>query len=249
MIPMRIISQRTIALNALFIFFLQVGMMAQAYYIPFYFQAVKGTSASESGIRTLAYGITITLFTIGSGFAITRLGIYVPFMWVGSALFTIGVGLTYTWTASSTAAQWLGYQILAGTGYGITTQVPFIAVQVVLAPEDLSTGGALIVFFQCLGGALGLSIAQSIFSNSLDRQLESIPGVDAKAVIAVGATNLAGKVPAAYLEAIIEAYNFALTRAFILGVAAAAAAFGCSLVVERKRIPKEGPGATAAGDV
>jgi hypothetical protein len=56
-IPPRIISQRTVAVGCIFIFCLQLAIMAHAYYIPFYFQVVKDTSAMQSGIRTLAYGI------------------------------------------------------------------------------------------------------------------------------------------------------------------------------------------------
>jgi hypothetical protein len=42
-----------------------MAMMAQAYYA-FYFQAVEGTSAIISGLRSLPYGISITIATLSA---------------------------------------------------------------------------------------------------------------------------------------------------------------------------------------
>jgi len=71
------------------------------YYLPFYFQAVKGTTAEGSGIRTIPYLISITIASVVAGASVTMMGRYVPFTWVGSALFTIGAGLIYTLKVNS----------------------------------------------------------------------------------------------------------------------------------------------------
>jgi len=66
------------------------------YYLPFYFQAVKGTSAEGSGIRCIPYLVSITLASIVVGGAITFLGPYNPPMWVGVVIFTIGSAMIYS---------------------------------------------------------------------------------------------------------------------------------------------------------
>ena len=86
------------------------------FYLPFYFQAVKGTSAQESGIRTIPYLASIILSSIVVGVSITVLGPYKPFMIFGGAVFTIGAGLIYTLQVSSAAGKWIGYQLLSGFG-------------------------------------------------------------------------------------------------------------------------------------
>jgi hypothetical protein len=71
------------------------------------------------------------------------------------------------------------------------------------------------VFFKSLGGAVGNSVAQTIFSDVLLSRLEQIPGLDAAAVVDVGAADVSGTkgvVPADLLGKVKLAYNDAITR-------------------------------------
>jgi hypothetical protein len=70
-------------------------LQVHIYFLPFYFQAVKGTTAEGSGIRTIPYLASIILSSIAVGAGITTIGIYKPFMIVGSAIFTVGAGMIY----------------------------------------------------------------------------------------------------------------------------------------------------------
>lgn len=110
------------------------------FYLPFYFQAVKGTTAEGSGIRSIPYLVSITLASIVVGGLITAFGWYTPFMWFGAAIFTVGAGMLQTLKVDSSAGRWIGYQILAGVGAGAGVQIPFVAVQVVLGAKDMPTG-------------------------------------------------------------------------------------------------------------
>lgn len=98
--------------------FVKLISPSHIFYLPFYFQAIKGTTAEESGIRTIAYLVSITLSSIVIGGSITVVGWYAPFMWFGSAIFAVGAGLLYTLKVNSPAGQWIGYQVLAGLGAG-----------------------------------------------------------------------------------------------------------------------------------
>ena len=110
------------------------------YYLPFYFQAVKGTTAEGSGIRTIPYLVSVTLASIVIGGLITVTGRYLYFTWAGSAIFTVGAALLYTLPVNAPAGHWIGYQILAGIGAGGSIQIPFIAIQVVLSEKDMASG-------------------------------------------------------------------------------------------------------------
>ena len=117
-----------------------MGLYTHIYFLPFYFQAVKSTTAEGSGIRTIPYLVSITLASIAIGGSITTFGWYTPFLWFGSAVFTIGAGMLYTLQVDSGPAMWIGYQILTGIGAGASVQIPFISVQVVLSAKDMPTG-------------------------------------------------------------------------------------------------------------
>jgi EmrB/QacA subfamily drug resistance transporter len=235
--PRIILRQRTVLACSLFSTFLSMGLYTHIFYLPFYFQAVKGTTAEGSGIRTIPYLVSITLSSIVVGGSITALGPYVPFTWVGSAVFAVGCGMLYTLKVSSGAAAWIGYQILAGIGAGACVQIPFIAVQVVLNKKDMPTGNAVAIFFNSLGGAVAISIAQNIFSNTLIQEIPKLTtGVDVAKIIAAGATHIREVTPKSQLAGVLQAYDLAVTRAFILSISCACVAFGCSLLFEWKSV-------------
>jgi len=123
----------------------------------------------------------------------------------------------------------------------MVTQIAFFAVQSVLQATDIPSGISLVIFSQCLGGSLGLSIAQNIFSNSLSQQLRGIGGLEASAVIAAGASaeGIRTAVPAVLLAMVQQAYDTAFTTAFLVAVTAAGTAFICSPGMEQKRIEKK----------
>lgn len=235
--PRIMLRQRTVFVCAFFSAFLAMGLYTHIYYLPFYFQAVKGTTAEQSGIRTIPYLVSITISSIVVGGSVTALGPYVPFTWVGSAIFAVGSGLLYTLKVDSSTGTWIGYQILAGAGAGACVQIPFIAVQVVLNKKDMPVGNAVAIFFNSLGGAISISIAQNIFSNTLVKEIPKYTsGVDPATIVMAGATHIREVTPPSQLEGVLYAYNIAVTSAYILSIACASIAFLLSLGFEWKSV-------------
>lgn len=153
-------------------------------------------------------------------------GYCVPFLWIGSGVFAIGSGLLTTLTLESSTAIWAGYQFLAGTGFGSTINIAAVAIQAGLPAEDLSTGNGLMLFSNFLGGALGVSIAQNLFSNLLEQRLGQLePSVSPYAIISAGATAIPSAVPPALVDVVREAYNYAISKTFILPATGASIAF------------------------
>ncbi|KAL9107727.1 MAG: hypothetical protein Q9227_007442 [Pyrenula ochraceoflavens] len=236
-IPYNILLQRTVGACALFSAFLAMAIYTQIYYLPFYFQAVKGTTAEGSGIRTIPFLVSNTIASVVVGGSITAIGPYVPFLYLGSTIYVVGSGLLYTLTVSSSAGRWIGYQILAGAGSGACIQIPFIAVQVVLSKKDMPSGNAIAVFFNTLGGAISVSIAQNIFTNSLVKNIPKYaPGANAAKIIAAGATHVREVTPPRLLAGVLLAYDKAVTRTFILPIAVGGLAFLTCALFEWKTV-------------
>ena len=83
---------------------------------------------------------------------------------------------------------------------------------------------ALLIFAQTFGGALFLTFAETDFSNSLTKAIETFaPNVSAKAVNAAGASGVREIVPGPELANVLLAYNQAVQHAFYLSAGAAAA--------------------------
>ncbi|PQE06403.1 hypothetical protein CJF32_00002433 [Rutstroemia sp. NJR-2017a WRK4] len=246
-IPPRIFRQRTVLSCCLFSCFLSMGMYTHIYYLPFYFQAVKGTTAEGSGIRTIPYLGSVIVSSILAGAGITILGFYKPFMITAGAIFTVGAGLIYTLQVASNVGRWVGYQLICGFGAGIGVQIPFIAVQVVLNSKDMPTGNAIAIFFNSLGGAISISIAQNVFSNGLVKYIpQYAPDVNPGIVYAAGATHLREVIPKESLAAVLKAYCLALDQSFVLAIAVGGIATGCACFVEWKSVKGKKIVATAA---
>jgi hypothetical protein len=129
-------------------------------------------------------------------------------------------------------------------------QVSNLAAQAVLPKEDVSIGGAVMLFSQQLGGAIFVSIGQNVFINNLVSELSSIPGLglDEMAIVNTGATDIQKTVPAQYLPEVLQKYNHALTRAFVIGTGMVAASIIGSFAMEWKNIKKTKKPTNAANE-
>lgn len=236
-VPPRIISQRSMAFSTWFVVCLGGSFFGILYYIPIWFQAIKGTTATESGIRNLPLILGLVLMSIVSGGAVTALGYYTPWMIASSVFMSIGVGLLSTLEVDSGHAKWIGYQIIYGFGVGFGMQQPIIAAQTVLKLEDVPIGTSLIIFMQTLGGALFIAVAQTILTNRLvSNLLEKVPTLDPSIVLKTGATSLKHAVSADLLPDVLLAYNDALTQTFYVSLALAALSIFGSAGIEWKSV-------------
>lgn len=207
------------------------------YYIPFYFQAAKATTAEGSGVRFLPYLLPVFILAVVAGTFVTKFRRYAPLMGVGAAIMATGSGLLHTLTPNSTAVQWICYQIITGAGFGMGFQIPYTAVQVVLSEDDVPSGNALVVFSQAMGGALAISIAQNILSASLNKEL-SILGLRDSVSASIDATKISTQVQPEQQGEVRWAYSDALSATMILPVAASLIAFFCSLGMENKSLAR-----------
>jgi hypothetical protein len=86
-------KKRSMAAASWFSFTLGSFFLLLIYFLPIWFQAVKGASAVKSGIMNLPMVLTLVLVSIMSGIGVTVVGYYAPLMIGSSILMSIGVGL------------------------------------------------------------------------------------------------------------------------------------------------------------
>jgi len=98
-------------------------MMVFIYYIPIWFQAIKGVDAVQSGIDVFAMVIPLVVASIIYGIVANKTGYYVPQLLVCSVLSSIGAGLITTWVPSTSSSRWIGYQVLVGFGMQFCPQL------------------------------------------------------------------------------------------------------------------------------
>lgn len=171
------------------------------------------------------------------GVAVTALGYYTPFIIASSVFMAIGAGLLSTFQTNTGSGKWIGYQIIFGAGVGLGMQNTLIAAQTVLPKADIPIGTAIIMFSQTLGGALFISVAQNVFTNSLLKNLRQVvPGLNPEEVLSVGATSLKAVIPEQYLAGVQTAYNDTVMNTFYVAVALATLSIFGAVAMEWKSV-------------
>ncbi|KAJ5834130.1 Major facilitator superfamily domain general substrate transporter [Penicillium robsamsonii] len=226
MVPLAMLKHRVIWSAAMTMFFALSSVLVADFYIAIYFQAIQDDTPLMSGVHMLPITIGIVLFTMVSGTLISVLGYYLPFLLVGGVISSVGYGLLSTLSPTTPAAKWIGYQVLYGAGSGSTTAAPYIAIQNLVAPEQIPLAMAIIIFCQNMGAAISLIAANAIFSNSLRSELQKRAAqisVSSDAIIEAGVRSIRSLVPGSELPAVLAAYSKSIDKVMYLGIAVSVA--------------------------
>lgn len=238
LIPPAIAKQRTVAASCCMAFFTYGALLIHTYFLPIWFQAIVGDSAIMSGVKMIPYFVANALFSLFSGVFVSIVGYFAPPAIIGSAIGTIGCGIFSLFHPGMSTGMWIGFEILASTGFGMSIQQGFTAVQTVLSQEEMAVGTAAVVACQSLGGAIFISVGNSVFQSRLRTLVEGDPisGVDLEAVIAAGAVAFRKMVSTEELQVLLPAYNGALQTVFLVAVPLGGLAFVSCCCLEWKSV-------------
>lgn len=242
-LPPRMFKNRNVLPAMLFSLFFGAGFFPLVYYLSLYFQAIQGVSAVTAGIKILPLLLSTVLISVLSGGLISVIGYYNYIIIPCMILYTVGTGLLTTLDVHSPLKEWFGYQVIAGLGIGAGFQTAVLVVQTVLTQEWVPIGTACVQFFQVLGGAVFVAVAQTLFQNGLIDQLEKDNlGIDPQLFINSGASEiksvLAGINRLDAFDAVLKAYMLGLRHTYYISVACAGCAFLCCLAFEWRSVKK-----------
>lgn len=245
MVPLSMMKHRGVWSSCLVSFFFFSMLQLVIYYLPIYFQAIKGASPMMSGVDLLPSILSQLIGTLFSGITgtclclkwrwivvtvrilVTKMGYYLPFCVAASIFASIGHGLISTLSPSSSIGRWIGYQIIIGFGRGLGLQMPFVAVQNTLPASMVSISMSLLTFMQTLGGAIMLTCGETIFTNSLRDTIPTYAkGVNPEAIILAGATGIRAIITdPTQLAGVLIAYSKSVDRVFYLAIGCSCACF------------------------
>jgi hypothetical protein len=216
LIPLDILRDRRVAASCVMGFLIYGAIATQAYYLPTWFQAIKGDSAIKSGVHMLPYTLGACVTSILSGAFVNRTGLYTPPAVLGSAIGAIGSGLLATLAVNSSPAYWIGYQFLTAFGVAMAIAQGYIAIEVALGKATSSIGIAAFLACQSLGASIFVAVGNTILQDKLlgAAGRSNLQGIDIPLVVGAGATEFRVLVPVEYLPAVLEVYNSSLQKLF-----------------------------------
>jgi MFS family permease len=248
MIPLRLLGRRTIIASSLTSFCVFGSLFVVIYYIPEWFQVIKGASPIKSGVMNIALFVPQIIGSIIAGTMITKIGYCNPWILAGCVFSSIAAGLYSTLEVDSGHAAWIGFQVLNGLGAGFSMETPLTAAQTVLSNEEVGIGISLVTFCQFFGSSIFLAIAQTVFSNKLASELaKHVPEVDVSTLMHLGTSAVRDFVTKEQLPAVLAAYNKAITSTFYVAAGASACGLFAALLSEWRSVKgNDAPGKTVA---
>jgi hypothetical protein len=140
-----------------------------------------------------------------------------------------------------------------GLGIGVGFQTGVLVVQNNVPHEWIPQATACVQFFQAMGGAVFIAVAQAVFQNGLtDHIKHDVPGIPPEVFIHSGASQIPQLLEqlqaTQYLHAVLNAYLQGLRNAFFITVGCAAAAFLAASGLRWKKIQKRKAPATGAAE-
>lgn len=271
-IPLRLFHSRTFSATNAAIFMISLGMFSAMIFLPRYYQAVRGFSATDSGYMTWPLLVGLIGSSIGSGILVSKIGRYKVLVVPAMCMFVVGSFLmTHLQTGTSNWTLWAWMFIMA-LGIGPSMSVFTVVVQSDAPPALMGVATSTLTFLRQMGGTVGLAVAGELFgqqfSTKLVQQLTA-HGVPARVIqhfeaggsttgslTGVGLhTSLQHSLPPALLHLIPniiagvdDAFSLAVGEVFWLTVAAGLVALVASLLLPNVPLRGRQPGSAMAAD-
>ncbi|USP74006.1 Efflux pump DEP3 [Curvularia clavata] len=266
--PLHFFEQPTLINMQLQVFLSSGIILAMTYYIPLYFQFIKGDDALEAGVRLLPLIMFMVFTSMVNGFLMPRYGL-IPVWYIGGSLVTlIGTALMYTVDDDTSNAKVYGYNVLIGAGTGSYIVAGFAIVQSLVPIHEIANAvGAMTICkppwnmhsittsanptantcyinsAQDLGMVLFLAISGSLFHNvAVERVGKALPNVsemEIGSLIAGSSSKAFQALSEAEKALVIPEIASAMTTVWAFFLAAAALSVVCSLPLLKVKLGRE----------
>ncbi|KAF5718237.1 major facilitator superfamily transporter [Fusarium mundagurra] len=239
-LPPRIMKHRCVIAGFIFIFCVNSTGVVLEYYLPTYYQLVRGYTPVKSGYMMLPIIIAATVGSLIHGAGTSAFGYYTPFMLFASIIMPIAAGLITTFEIDTSFEKLIAYSALSGLAYGIGFIGPQTGVQTVLPADDVPLGLSIMLFAQSFGPAVSVPIAQVLFSNRLSNNLDGIiPGLNGTHISNSGLTEMVTNVPESATRGVLVAIDKSLGETWYLVAGLASVAIVGSLMTEWRSVKEK----------
>jgi EmrB/QacA subfamily drug resistance transporter len=170
-LPLDLFRNRTYAASQAAMFFMSFAFFIAIIFMPRYYQAVRGISATASGYMLWPLLVGLMGTSIGAGLVIARTGKY-KLLLVG-AMVTMMIGIFLMTNLNATTGNyplWIWLFVL-GVGIGPSMSGYTLVVQNSVPIAKLGVATSTLTFFRQIGGTVGLAIAGTSLSSTLANQL------------------------------------------------------------------------------
>ena len=206
------------------------------YFIPLFFQFVRGDEPLEAGVRLLPFICVMVFCGLLSGGLMGKLGYYMPWYLLGGCLTLIGGTLMYTVDQGTSDSRLYGYMAITGAGAGLYIQASYAVAQAKVAPDRSSDAVGLISFAQYLGITLALAISSAVFQtvafDELTTLLPDLPPDTVRNIVQGTSSGLLETMAESKINEVLDAIVHAISQAYVLVLTAGALTVICACLMK-----------------
>jgi hypothetical protein len=145
------------------------------YYLPLYYEAVKGYSPIAAGVAAFPETLTVAPAAFVSGIVVAITGRYRWGVWAGWVLTTLGCGLLIILDVETSIPAWIFLNLVPGLGTGILFSAMTFSIQGSNSNENIAFAVAFFTFFRTFGQAVGVAVGGVVFQNQMTVKLLAYP--------------------------------------------------------------------------
>jgi EmrB/QacA subfamily drug resistance transporter len=243
-LPLRIFRNGNFALISALSFLAGLAMFGAITFLPLYQQTVQGASATVSGLLLTPMMVGVMITSLIAGQLTTRTGRYKALPILGSAGMAAGMYLLSLLGVNTSRVTSALFMVVLGLGMGFLMQMTTLLAQNSVSPRDIGVASSSRLFFQQIGGSIGVSAFGAVFARRLQEALASVsPSVHISASGGQFNPATVQALPAAVRHDVYFAVTHAVQGVFLWAVPSAVLAFVLAWFI--KEVPLRGRAAPA----
>ena len=243
MMPLHVYRNRNFSLSMAMTFLTGLAMFGAMTFLPLFQQTVQGESPTVSGLALTPMMLGVTVTSIVAGQVTTKTGRYKVFPILGGGIMAVGMFLLSGLDTGTTRLESALYYVVLGLGMGFLMQMVSLIAQNSVQQKDMGVASSARMFFQQIGGSLGVAAFGALFARQLTASLSAAtsrggPGVHISA--SGGQLNPAtvNSLPALVRHDVFAAISDAIQHVFIWALPAAVVIFVLAWFI--KEVPLRG---------
>jgi EmrB/QacA subfamily drug resistance transporter len=240
MLPLHVFRNRNFSLTMVLTFFTGLGLFGAMTFLPLYQQTVQGASPTVSGLLLTPMMVGSAITSVVAGQAVTKTGRYKLFPIIGGGIMAIGMFLLSRLGVNTSRTDAALDYVVLGLGMGFLMQMVSLIAQNSVELKDMGVASSARMFFQQMGGSLGVAAFGALFARKLNDVLSTAAHSGAHLNASGGQLDPAvvNSLPAATRQEVFTAIAHGIQGVFVWVVPAAGVVFLLSFFI--KEVPLRG---------
>ncbi|KAI8581561.1 hypothetical protein K450DRAFT_270083 [Umbelopsis ramanniana AG] len=232
MVPLHLFKARTAASVLASEFFFGIAFFPTYVYAPVYLQVIFRFTGLQSGIHFLPFLLGLVAAAVVAGMAMSLMGRTREVSWLATSCLVAGTGAMSTLDENSNDAHRIGCMLLMGIACGLCICSLLLNAQNCVQDKNLGTMTALANFAQQLGGAVGISIASSVYMESLLSGLAGIQNLGESPLVLISNIQALWSLPVNLQQQVVSIWGSSFKLIYYVGLASASISWLCSLFIK-----------------